>query len=1409
MTIGSSGATFNVASGKSLTLAGLLSGTTGGLISSGPGTLIFSGSQTYSGATTVNAGTLAIGAVSSYPVSSPLIINNSATFDMAGFNLTMPSLSGSSASATVTNSSTTAVTLRLDVPSAGDSSYSGLITGNLSLVVSDDNATQTLNHANTYTGSTAITGTGGVVNGTNNALPVGTGLFVGATAVYNLAGFNQTVGSLSGSGQIELGSGTLMVNGGSVTTFSGVISDSNSGGSLVMAGAGELDLTASNTFTGPLKVTQGTLQISADQTPSTIYVGSPATIASPGGPLLNQIGGTVTTTGTVNIATTSGDLGTYLLSGGTLSVGTDFKSPWDLTIPRMRLSTLNTAGFLSVAGTEYINGMFTQDIGTTNTAGQFAVGYFAGTTGNYDMENGILNGGVVENIGYLGTATFTQNGGIHSTSEMFITAAAGHTSTYTMTDGNLNIFVPGNPNDLYIGGMAAGTASFSQSGGNVTIDGALDLSHVSGLFGSYDLSGGTLTAAAEYIGDGGNGTFTQEIGSTNTAQFMEIGFGAGSTGTYTITGGALNLTGVSFSGPLIVGDSGSGTLNISGNTFVNTNGNADIGLNSGSTGTVNQTGGTVSIGSSTAPADLFIARNPGSTGSYSLSGDDSLTVWSGMFLGYQGTGTFTQNGGQVAVKEVNGNGNTGFLSIGNNNPTSVGTYTISSGNLSADTGIYIGGTPGNGGGAGSSLNILGGSVNSGVEVFAGNSITINGGTLNAGFSLSGTGSLITGDINATDEEFISGSGAVFTQSGGSNTITGGLVSDGVLILANGGTYNLNGGTLSSPNVDVGGNGAPSGVGVLNIGTGGAMTVTSKLSIETTGTINLNTGGSFSTVNLVNNGVINLNGGTYNVSGVTSGPGSVAQTAGTVAAADGTQINNNSFSVQGQNTSFTSPGSVNFGVTANAVTAVTISQQAAAVISGNVGIANSGNLGTGSSTSNVAINVSNQASLTAHAITGGNVFGGLGSLNVTAGGTVTAAGINTSNLTIADSTFKIVTQPPQTNDDPDEIGAIAIGYSQNGTATVSGTSIVNAPVIKLGPTTGDVGTWTQTGGTVTAGIFSAGNDANVGSVSGIGTAAISGGALNATSLLVGGDDAEFQVRKAGAKPLGLPTGGGGGGPTISTVTISGNASVTATSTQITTNGEIDFNSGTFSPGDLVIDGGGVLNIGVSDNGSPDGGGIGPLATTPPKVVVFNSLTITGSSSVDLANNDADIHTTALSQVTAYLQSGFKNGAWNGSGIVSSVAKSTPAVTALGVEENAVQNTLTGAYTSQPILTQWENITVALNDVLVKYTLVGDADLSGSVNGTDYLLTDEGFDSHGVLTGWRNGDFDYDGKVNGDDYSLIDNVYNIEQSTKFNVVTAGAAEMIATNTLQTESAVPEPGAMILLGAMSCGLLKRRRR
>ena len=60
---------------------------------------------------------------------------------------------------------------------------------------------------------------------------------------------------------------------------------------------------------------------------------------------------------------------------------------------------------------------------------------------------------------------------------------------------------------------------------------------------------------------------------------------------------------------------------------------------------------------------------------------------------------------------------------------------------------------------------------------------------------------------------------------------------------------------------------------------------------------------------------------------------------------------------------------------------------------------------------------------------------------------------------------------------------------------------------------------------------------------------------------------------------------------------------------------------------------------------------------------------------------------------------------------------------------------------------------VNDVLVKYTFFGDADVSGRVTTNDYFQIDNGFLNS--RTGWINGDFDYDGAVTTSDYFLIDN------------------------------------------------------
>ena len=55
--------------------------------------------------------------------------------------------------------------------------------------------------------------------------------------------------------------------------------------------------------------------------------------------------------------------------------------------------------------------------------------------------------------------------------------------------------------------------------------------------------------------------------------------------------------------------------------------------------------------------------------------------------------------------------------------------------------------------------------------------------------------------------------------------------------------------------------------------------------------------------------------------------------------------------------------------------------------------------------------------------------------------------------------------------------------------------------------------------------------------------------------------------------------------------------------------------------------------------------------------------------------------------------------------------------------------------------------------MKFTYVGDTNLDGKVDGTDYSRIDNGYLMN--LTGWANGDFNFSGNVDGSDYLLIDN------------------------------------------------------
>jgi hypothetical protein len=140
-----------------------------------------------------------------------------------------------------------------------------------------------------------------------------------------------------------------------------------------------------------------------------------------------------------------------------------------------------------------------------------------------------------------------------------------------------------------------------------------------------------------------------------------------------------------------------------------------------------------------------------------------------------------------------------------------------------------------------------------------------------------------------------------------------------------------------------------------------------------------------------------------------------------------------------------------------------------------------------------------------------------------------------------------------------------------------------------------------------------------------------------------------------------------------------------------------------------------------------------------------LSIDSQSSLDLGDNGAIFRDGSLPAIAMAVRAG----STSAEGVVSSVADASAAhITGLA----CIANSTGGA----ALYNSFDGVAVSSGDVLVEYTYIGDANLDGKVDGSDYSLIDNGYLNH--LTGWFNGDFNYDGVVDGSDYTLIDNAFN---------------------------------------------------
>jgi hypothetical protein len=190
-------------------------------------------------------------------------------------------------------------------------------------------------------------------------------------------------------------------------------------------------------------------------------------------------------------------------------------------------------------------------------------------------------------------------------------------------------------------------------------------------------------------------------------------------------------------------------------------------------------------------------------------------------------------------------------------------------------------------------------------------------------------------------------------------------------------------------------------------------------------------------------------------------------------------------------------------------------------------------------------------------------------------------------------------------------------------------------------------------------------------------------------------------------------------------------------------------------------------------------------------------------LDLADQEMVIdYATGQSPQTAvrgHLKSGYNGGAWNGSGINSSVAAgATAGSRAVAYGEASEVLGVTGTNTAQ-----WNGQAVDGTSLLVRFTLTGDANLDGRVNFNDLLTLARNYNVVGTGK-WTTADFNYDDNINFNDLLLLARNYNAAlPSGPIPGATAGFEADLAS----AFASVPEPSALTAAGVLTPLLLRRR--